>query len=514
MFFRRVLSKPRKKQRTLLNVEVLESRDAPTAAPGNDLLWKAYPSANAFKLHSNPGANQVIYLDFDGETVAGTQWNTDANGGSPFTVSPWSMDGNRNAFSTAEQDKIIELWRMIAEDFAPFNVNVTTENPGLEALRKVNAADTKWGMHVILGPVPSVSDSNFFSGAGGIAYLNSFNDAVDTPCFAFNGDSSATPEDSLPVTVSHEVGHTFGLDHDGTSSQGYYGGHGSGNVSWGPIMGAPFSINLTQWSRDTYPDANNPEDDLTKITTGHGFGYRKDDVGNTAASGKVINGASQAALNPTYGLIEKNTDSDFYKFYADPGSINIKIDSLFVGPNLDILATLYGPNGAVVATSNPLAETFASFSLNLTQKGAYTIKITGTGLAGATGYPKYGSLGSYRITGTVTPYTPEGASFRSLNPVRWSYSPSSGIFSGYITVANITKISFSGSFTFEITLPSSSIQVITPNGVQKGNKLTLTYTGTLLPNKPLRIYLQLVNPLRLALGTGIHSWVTKITANS
>ena len=35
----------------------------------------------------------------------------------------WSMDIDRSTFSTAEQDKIIEMWRMVAEDFIPFDVD-------------------------------------------------------------------------------------------------------------------------------------------------------------------------------------------------------------------------------------------------------------------------------------------------------------------------------------------------------------------------------------------------------
>ena len=44
------------------------------------------------------------------------------------------------AFSSAEQAKIIDLWRMVAEDFAPFHIDVTTQNPGLEALRAITTA--------------------------------------------------------------------------------------------------------------------------------------------------------------------------------------------------------------------------------------------------------------------------------------------------------------------------------------------------------------------------------------
>lgn len=501
----------RKVYRTRLLVEELESRLAPAAVAGNDLLWKTYTAADAFKLHSNPGANQVIYLDFDGATVAGTPWNTSANGGNPFTALEWSMDGNRSAFSAVELAKIIDMWRMASEDFAPFNIDVTTQDPGLESLRKTSASDTKWGKHVIIGPVPTTSTPSFWAGAGGIAWVGSFNDAIDNPVFVFNGDSSANPEDSLPDTISHEVGHTFGLSHDGTATMSYYPGHGTGATGWGPIMGAPFGQNLTQWSRDTYPGANNPEDDLAKITTGHGFTYRVDDYGNTAASGKTINLPLQAALNTTYGLIEKNTDVDYLRFYANPGTVNIHIDPLFIGPNLDIIAELHSPTGALLATSNPAATLDASFSMNVSAAGIYSIKISGTGLPGATGYPKYGSLGSYRVTGTVEPYIPPGSAFRALNPIRWAYNAATGIQSGYITVANATSAPFIGTFTIELTIPTN-ISVTIPNSTRVGNKITITVKGTLSSTSQFRIFVQVSNPGHVALATGFNTWVTKIEA--
>ncbi len=49
-----------------------------------------------------------------------------------------------------------------------------------------------------------------------------------------NGNEKYTAE-----AISHEVGHTLGLSHDGriTPSEGYYAGHGSGDTGWAPIMG-------------------------------------------------------------------------------------------------------------------------------------------------------------------------------------------------------------------------------------------------------------------------------------
>ncbi len=49
------------------------------------------------------------------------------------------------------------MWRMVAEDFAPFNVDVTTEDPGIAGLTYSGGSDTTWGMRAVIGPKPDSS---------------------------------------------------------------------------------------------------------------------------------------------------------------------------------------------------------------------------------------------------------------------------------------------------------------------------------------------------------------------
>lgn len=74
-------------------------------------------------LHSNPNSPVKLYLDFDGHFEA--QW-----GGFYNVVTPvYDIDGDATTFSQQELNNIYEIWQRIAEDFAPFNVDVTTEEP-------------------------------------------------------------------------------------------------------------------------------------------------------------------------------------------------------------------------------------------------------------------------------------------------------------------------------------------------------------------------------------------------
>ncbi len=54
---------------------------------------------------------------------------------------PYDRDGDPFNFSVAELIEIQRLFQNVAEDFLPFDVNVTTKDPGLAALTKSNSND-------------------------------------------------------------------------------------------------------------------------------------------------------------------------------------------------------------------------------------------------------------------------------------------------------------------------------------------------------------------------------------
>jgi subtilisin-like proprotein convertase family protein len=384
-------------RKTSLDVELLECREVMAGT-----VWSvgsgAVDLAETFALHSNPTAKQIVYLDFDGHSsgdVYGSSWDN--------IVSPaWDGGGNGPSFTSSEMTTIQRVWARVAEDFAPFNIDVTTQDPGVEGLRKTSATDDRWGIRVVITPNDQPAP-----GAGGVAYIGSFNFSTDTPAYVFNSS-----EKSIAEAATHEAGHSLGLNHDGTATLGYYSGHGTGVTSWGPIMGASYSPNVTQWSRGEYSGANNREDDLAIITAQNGFTYRSDDVGSAQATATSLLPQGSTQVTPFYGIIEKNTDADYFSFWSGAGPVTLNVNTAPIGPNLAVRADLYNASGTLLGTFNPANSLDAVVSYTVATPGQYFVKIAGAGRGDplTNGFSNYASLGNYRITGAVTAYVGGGVS--------------------------------------------------------------------------------------------------------
>jgi hypothetical protein len=355
-----------------------QADEAPGGGGGSDTGVE--PTSSVPALNSYPSAEAVVYLDFDGEIVEGTIW------GSKIT-----------AVAPGYSDSVITyIWKIVSTDMEPFNINVTTDESVY-----LNAPPSK-RIRCIITPSSAWSGSS-----GGIAYRNSFTWTGDTPCWVFS-DNLNDFHKSIGETCSHEVGHSFGLTHDGWNSSSYYPGHGSGNTKWSPIMGVSHNGRITQWSKGEYAGATNTEDDLAIITSAtNGFGYRNDDHnGHNSGATPMANSDSDQVSHA--GVIEGRGDVDVFSFTSGAGSISIDIDptiSTYI-TNLDIEAKLYDDKGELLVSANPETVLDASISTTV-EGGTYFLHVQATGYGTAdTGYTDYASLGSYVINGQVTSASP------------------------------------------------------------------------------------------------------------
>jgi len=357
-----------------------ESADA--AIPG-----VPQPLDQTFLLHSLPGASKVIYLDFDGHTTSGTPWNTYFTGGTDIVSLPYDFNRNPGSFSDAELSRIQAIWARVAEDFAIYEIDVTTEDPGPAALRNSNPADEDYGARIVITP-----SSSWYPDAGGVAFIGSFDWNSDTPAFVFSNMLGNGHEKYVTDAASHETGHTLGLLHDGIGGTPYYEGHGD----WAPIMGAGYYRPITQWSRGEYAGANNTEDDLA-VMLNYGASYRPDDHGDWIDSPTELSGGNLSAS----GIIERIDDMDVFSFQACAGNITINVDPADLDPNLDILVQILDDGGNIINEDDPYYILPASLDLTL-PAGTYYILIDGVGTGDPdTGYTDYASLGQYFISSTM-----------------------------------------------------------------------------------------------------------------
>jgi len=391
----------------------------PGADPANFTDSTEFPLNQTFLLHSRPGSKRTIYLDFDG-----CNDGPKANWGTPSVtgVTAYDFDGDPTTFSDAEKSDIQLIWRMVAEDYATWDVDVTTEPPTDDAIRILSSGDDTYGIIVGIGPR---KDDTFIDGAGGVAFVGSFKWGDGTPCWVFNIGGKAAAE-----AVSHEVGHTLGLSHDGkTDGTEYYEGH----ANWAPIMGVGYYANVVQWSKGEYALANNTEDDIAIISTY--LTKLTDDIADNMVRAKAISGTTVLE----HGIINNSTDKDWFAFKTGAGLVTLNVKVAAYSPDLDTRLTILDSSGGVVATSAPgrssTSDALESSLIIPLAEGEYyaVVESSASGTSATTGYTTYGSIGHYTLTGTLRPSTlvskPPVASTAGTSPLKGS-SPLSVGFDG------------------------------------------------------------------------------------
>ena len=339
-------------------------------------------------LNSKPDSLYSIYLDFDGHITSGTNWNTIYTEGADIVTPRFTLDGNieKGSFTDAEKAAIHEIWLRVSEDYIPFDVNVTTVEPSDESFLDGRA------QRVVIG---GRYTDWFNTATAGISWVGTFTSRKDVPNFVFSESLNGNVK-TVAEVASHETGHTLGLNHKGNSQISGQQEYFQGSDGWAPIMGASYYQELTQWSKGEYAGANNHVDELQVISTQNGFGYRDDDYSDSfvgAARLEISEGIGKIA-----GIIERNTDIDFFLFESDGTPLSFYIGGLTGITNLDVLVTVYSEDCQPIRVCNPSDSYCAEFTFS-EEPGFYYISVEGTGLetdfSGI--YSDYGSLGNYTI---------------------------------------------------------------------------------------------------------------------
>jgi len=331
-------------------------------------------------LNSLPSAQAVILLDFDGHVVTGTSWNYDG----PINCNSSGLDNTQ----------ITTVFNRVAEDYRPFNINITTDPA------KFTAAPANRRTRVLL-----TTSYEWYGSAGGVAFIGSFLWGDDSPAFVFTSLLNFNVK-NIAEAASHEAGHTLSLQHQSTyntscvKTSEYNYGQGAGEIGWAPIMGAGYYQNLTLWNNgQSSMGCTSIQNDLDVITTGNGFGFRTDDHQATFAA------ATNAPFVNNHfditGVITQNTDQDMIKFTQPAGgrfqlsAIPYNVGTGNSGSNLDLQVTLYNSVQTQLNVYNP-GVLLSSVIDTMLGAGIYYLKIEGKGNVYA---PNYASLGSYALAG-------------------------------------------------------------------------------------------------------------------
>eukprot|EP00049_Salpingoeca_infusionum_P012612 m.231780 g.231780 ORF g.231780 m.231780 type:complete len:741 (+) comp15226_c0_seq1:187-2409(+) len=355
------------------------------------IVPESYLSNGLPIFHSKKGAPSTIYLDFDGHTTSSS------NAWGAFSARAYDPSGNGASFSSYEASQIGQIWKRVAEDYLPFNVDVTTKEPSPMGVKDIHVVITN---HVQTNGqyMPSYD-------AGGVAYLGIYNEIGNSyykPALVFYTQLSER-EDYIAEAASHEAGHNFGLSHDGNNQYSYYNGDADGtDDSWAPIMGVGYDAGVSQWSKGEYANADNLENDIQILSSQ--LSYRSDDHGNTrsSASSLSFNGNNQFSSS---GIIERATDVDAFKItVSGAGVLTVAVETLEMpshtaGHNLDVKLEITTSSGSTLKTVSPSSNLDASTSVSLSSSGTYYLLVSGTS-HGSNKYSDYGSLGHFDITGS------------------------------------------------------------------------------------------------------------------
>jgi hypothetical protein len=175
------------------------------------VMAPAFAWAEVPALSSAPEAHQVIFLDFDGHFEPRSPHRCPPPVGS---VEGWSIDVATSDISRdIDAGAVRRIWQAVAEDFAPFFVDVTTD-PKREPDPDT---DTGAAIRVAIG-VSSLADGALGASPAGCAVEGAYDPAYLNPRIANVAVVHLDPwrpfnARAIAARISHEAGHLYGLSH-------------------------------------------------------------------------------------------------------------------------------------------------------------------------------------------------------------------------------------------------------------------------------------------------------------
>lgn len=436
------------------------------------------------RLHSKPDATRKIVLVFGGTWLFGTRWNGWMTAGKRFE--PFDTDGNPAARSVTELKQITKIWEGIADDFAPFDVDVTTEDVPDADVDRSGPEDTRYGIRVIIhsgAPDGCICDAS--------VYLRSFGDTLKP--ILLNATALGNGDPGYVVNAaSHLIGHSLGLREDFEGRKIAPGVTqlvpSEGEVVRGrriaPVMGNPFRSDVSRFMAGTYPNAQTGEHDFA-VMEAAGLPMRADLEGSSRVLASYLTKEEPdlpAGTRYTVsGTIERPGDSDVFAFHAGAGRIDVVMDTKMwgelegVSSNLNFEFELWNTQGIVAKSwvnptlPGPISLERRALIMYLPVAGTYYINVRPVRERDGAKTPEFGNRGAYAgfviaptttaqppvavLTGaagvkgrSVTLRADQSSDDRGITGYRWDFGDGSAPV--FTTVPTVSKTyAKSGTFT-------------------------------------------------------------------
>lgn len=370
---------------SLPNGTVLAADIVGESAPSESSVSASASSAMAVPaLSSLPGAPATLYLDFNGHFEA--EWGSYSNVNTPA----YDVDGDAASFSATELANIEKIWRWVAEDFSPFNLNVTTVEPP--------SFDNGVALRVAIG-----GDSSWTGGRrGGLAHVNSFTNPLANTVYVCAKELDNGNPRYVANASSEESGHAFGLAQQAQWSGDtfitmYQAGPGDDTA---PLMGYSYAATRSLWWYGTTISASSYQHDLDVIArSANGFGYRADDHGSTATAATLLDFSARSFT--ATGVIEQLTDLDYFGFSTAGGIFTFTVAVAAPYNNLDARLELRDANNNLLVSASPGSSFDASITVTLSA-GNYFLVVASAGVSSKATASNYGfNVGQYSLRGSL-----------------------------------------------------------------------------------------------------------------